>query len=602
MTLQSRPPLAALAAVCLLSAVMPVRAQDAPPATIDAPALAAPAAKPAIAPTEFKIDIPTISAIGANVDDATLRDIIAGNIAGHAEQLARLNADSITVPTVSFTFSSPGIDGKPMSGAIQYRNLTLNKIVAGVATSTALDGVDIVGSDSFKADFGKMSTGTLDIGGILAVYGLVKAPEATAFKTIYADFAAQGGTVSSPEVDCSIGPITVAAFAARPLKTSIMEMMSIATAMESNGETPTPDQLGKLLKMYADILSAFKSSPVTFGGLDCSGTSETGEPMKIAFGGAEVSGFEPGTYPGITMENFLADVGADGKFTLGRFTSRPFDLSGPIAVLKAAPDAIDEAWLAANARGLIPAYAGFGFKDFAVDAPNPETPGETIKASIAAFDLSLASYRNGIPTMVRTSAQNLVIDLPPASTDEQIRQLLDLGVTKIDLGFGLDVAWNKDTQSIALNDLSVTGADLATVRLAGTLGNVATALFSVDNDEAIAAATSIVVKSLDLDVLDAGLSDLIATRLTAGQGSDIAAKRGVYGALAQGTIISYLAGAAEAQNIGKAVNDFIVGTAKKLHIGLTARDEPGLGLADFMAAEQDPTQLIGKVDITADTK
>jgi hypothetical protein len=78
--------------------------------------------------------------------------------------------------------------------------------------------------------------------------------------------------------------------------------------------------------------------------------------------------------------------------------------------------------------------------------------------------------------------------------------------------------------------------------------------------------------------------------------------RPIFGGLAEGTILGMLAGAAEAQKVGKAVNAFIAGDAKALTIEMTAKDPAGLGLADFMAAEDDPTLLIGKTNITATAK
>lgn len=628
----TRRRLSAIAAACLLSVALPAvpamakekhKTPDtvAPATTDDTAAPADDTAAPAddattddtttddtaaapeapAAPVEFKLDIPTINADGSNLDDATLRDIIAGHIADHAAELAKLDAKSIVVPTVTFSFSAPNAAGKPVDGTIVYKDFTLTDIKAGSAASSSISGVDIDSSDGFKMTIGKISTGTLDIGGMLAVYGLVPAAPDAGFKTIYADLNAEGGKLTAPEANCTVGPMEIASFEARPLKTPFIEMMNIAKDIEADGETPTPKHLGQILHMYADVLSAFKSSPVTFGGIDCSGNDD-GQPVKFAIGGMSIGGFDPGFYPEVQLNGLTADVSENGSFSLDNFTSKKFDLSGPIAAINAAPEEIDEAWITANVRKLIPAYAGFSISGVAVDAPNPESPGEHIKGSLANFDLSLASYFNGIPTAVKTSAQNIVIDLPKDTTDEQMKQLIDLGLTKLDFGFGLDAAWSEASQSIAVNDLSVTGADLATVRFAGNLGNVATALYSDNVDEAMAAAMGIVVKSLDLDVLDAGLSDLVLKKVSAEQGGDAASMRGVYGSLAQGTIISFLAGQAEANNVGKAVSDFIAGTAKKLHIGLTAKSDTGITLTDFIAAEEDPTQLIGKVNVTANAK
>jgi hypothetical protein len=63
-----------------------------------------------------------------------------------------------------------------------------------------------------------------------------------------------------------------------------------------------------------------------------------------------------------------------------------------------------------------------------------------------------------------------------------------------------------------------------------------------------------------------------------------------------------MAGAADAAKLGDAINAFVSGSAKTLVIGIDAKTDPGLGMMDFMEAEQDPTTLLGKVNISAEAK
>ena len=63
-----------------------------------------------------------------------------------------------------------------------------------------------------------------------------------------------------------------------------------------------------------------------------------------------------------------------------------------------------------------------------------------------------------------------------------------------------------------------------------------------------------------------------------------------------------MAGAADAQKVGAAISAFISGKARNLTIDMTSKEPAGLGMMDFMAAESDPTALIGKVNIDATAK
>ena len=360
--------------------------------------------------------------------------------------------------------------------------------------------------------------------------------------------------------------------------------------------------MGSALRMYVYFLTAFESSPAEFGGFDCSGIDDEGVPVSIQVAGMTMGGMSPGIYPAISFEGMEISVEGDGSVSIGKASFKEMDLSGPIAAIQGAPAAMDEAWFTANARSLVPAFAGFSFGDVAVDVPDPDNEGARITASVGAFDLTLGEYLNGIPTDVLTTASNIVVDLPANSSDPQLQQLLALGVTSVDAGFTIDASWNEAENTIALDEVSVTGANLATVVLAGTIANATEALFAIDENEMMAAAMGVAIANLKLDVTDAGLSDIILASVAAEQGSDAATMRPVFAGLAEGTIVGLLAGAAEAQKVGGAISMFVSGKAKQLTIELTAKEAPGLGMMDFMAAESDPTVLIGKVTIDATAK
>ncbi|QDZ10595.1 hypothetical protein [Devosia ginsengisoli] len=399
-----------------------------------------------------------------------------------------------------------------------------------------------------------------------------------------------------------MGATSAAEFKARPLKYSFGEIMALAETLDAQEDDPSPEVIGAALRMYVDIFTAFETSPATFGGFDCAGTDDDGRAISFSIAGMSMGGMSPGIYPAFSMDGLDMTIEDDGSVQVGNMTVKEMDLSAPIAAIEGAPEAIDEAWFMANARSLIPAFAGFSFSDVAVDVPDPDSDGERIKVSLGAFDLSLADYLNGIPTNVLTTASNILVTLPEDTDDEQLRQLIDLGITEIDAGFAIDAAWNEADNAIAINEISVTGANLATVKLAGTIANATEALFGLDENQALAAAMGVAIANLKLDVTDTGLSDIILATVAAEQGSDPATMRPVFAGLAEGTVIGLLAGAAEAQKVGAAINSFVSGKAKYLTIDMTAKEAPGLGLMDFMAAEDDPTVLIGKVTIDATAK
>ncbi|MBE0579782.1 hypothetical protein [Devosia sp.] len=592
----TRQRLGIVATACLMSVALPA----APAWAQKVKNKVAPAVESTAVTSEIAVDIPTIDAVDSNVDEATLRAIFSGNVVENADALAGLSATSITIPEITLSATTT-TDGAVSEAIVTFSNLVLSDITDGIAASVSLAGMSADAGNDGSAEFGTLSASSLNIGGMLGMYGLVDTGQ-TELQTIYTDFTFEGGSFEAPEVSCTMGSMTAAEFKARPLKYTFGEIMALAESLNAaEGEDPSPELVGDALRMYVDLFTAFESSPTEFGGFDCSGVDEEGRDLTFKVAGMSMGGMSPGVYPEISMDGLDVTVEGDGSVQVGNMTFKAMDLSAPIAAIEGAPQAIDEAWFTANARSLIPAFAGFSFSDVAVDVPDPET-GERIQASVGAFDLSLSEYLNGIPTDLLTTASNIVVDLPADSSDEQVQQLIALGVTRVDAGFTIDASWNEADNTIAVDEVSVTGADLATVKLAGTIANATEALFGIDEDQALAAAMAVAISHLTLDVTDAGLSDLILASVAAEQGSDPATMRPVFAGLAEGTVVGLLAGAAEAQKVGAALNAFVSGKAKYLTIEMTAKEPPGLGLMDFMAAEDDPTVLIGKVTIDASAR
>lgn len=554
---------------------------------------------PSVVETEFSVDIPEIASVDSNVDDDTIRAIFSGALIENADALAGLTATSITIPEITL-LTTTTVDGEPKEATVTFSDLVLSDVADGIAGSVALSGMAADAGDEGTGDFGAFSASNFDIGGVLGLYGLVDGSDQTELETIYTDFNFEGGSFAAEDIACTMGPMTVGELKARPLKTSFAEMVALVETLDAD-EDPSPAQISQIVRMYADFFTAFESSPSQFGGFDCTG-EEDGKPMSFSIAGMSMGAMSPGVYPSVSMDGFDVTVEGDGTFQVGNITIKQMDLSGPIAAIENAPAELDEAWFEANARTLIPAFEGFSLSGLVFDIPDPDADGERISANIGSFDLTLSDYLNGIPTAVRNTADNIVIDLPENSDDETLQQFLAMGLTSVDTSYVIDSAWNEAEDTIVVNEISMTGADLGKIVLTGLLTNATENLFSLNENQALAAAMGIGVRSVKLDMSDDGLADMLVQIAAAEDGSDPATIRPVFAGLAEGTIVGMLAGAADAQKVGGAVSAFIAGTARNLSIELTSKEPAGLGIFDFMAAEDDPTILLGKVNIDATAK
>lgn len=586
--------LAALAAACLASVALPA-----------APALAqkvknkTPPTEASASSVNYVVTIPSVETVGSNLDEATIKDILSGNLAGHAEALAGLDATSVTIPEISVAMEITTNDDTEHA-TLTFTNLVLEEVSDGVAAAMRLDSSGFATPEG-DAEMGPMSAENINIAGILGMYGLVDAGGSREMQTLYSNFLVAGGSFASEEFSCDVGEIVGGEVRGRPLETSFVEIMSLAQSLEDQPDDLDPELIGKVMRMYADMLTAFESSEFTFGGLDCAGADDEDRAVNVSVASITMGAMSPGIYPKISMDG-LAIEAADGSMSLDSLTFKAIDFSSVVETLKSAPARVEESWLEANARKLVPAFEGFAFSGFAMDIPDESNEDARIVAQLDEFDLYLGDYINGIPSALDTWAQGVRIDLPADSDDEQVQQLTALGITTIDAGFRLAAAWNEATSTIDIEEVSVSGVDLATVAFKGTIANATEALFSLELDEAMMSGMEMAVKALSVDVRDDGLSDIVLTIAGAEQNMDPKTMRPIFAGLAEGTVLGMMAGAADAAKLGSALNAFISGKAKSLNISVEAKDEPGLTMMDFMMAEDDPTTLLPKVNISAAAK
>ena len=546
------------------------------------------------------LSIPTITAVDSSMDEAALRDALSGGFGKHVDEIATLNATSISIPevTLTMTVTADGLD-QPVTTTMRYTDIVLNNVKNGVAESASVGSAESSSpTGSFK--FGKMSTSTLDFGGFLALYSFVPSAGADApMKTLYKNFSFEGGSFDSPEASCTFGKVSAEEFQARPLKVSFAAMMEAAQKLDAaKGSTPPAEAVATFVTFLTDVFQAFKSTPLNLDGLSCSGKGNDGKPFEFKIGGITMDGYAPGIYPAINIKDVSIGSGVD-SISVATATFKATDLSQPIKAVQDNASNLSPDWFEKNYRKLIPAFAGFSFSGLAMDIPDSEHEGERIKANIADFDLTLTDYLNGIPTKVSSKASGIEVPLPANSTDDNVKMLMALGITKVNVGFSVDANWDKASQSVNIGNVAVSGVDLGSFSLASVIGNATEQLLDVDPNVQQAAGFGVTVKSITLNAKDDGLGDMLVPMLAQQQGvSDPAAFRTQMAGMAEGAALQMLGSTDAARALGVAVGNFISGKAKTLSINIAAKDPSGIAVPALMSASNDPTALASAVDIT----
>ena len=257
-----------------------------------------------------------------------------------------------------------------------------------------------------------------------------------------------------------------------------MRVSAELEAAETNGTPPSPEAIAAIINFYTDFLTALDSSPTVFEGFSCEGTDPQGKSFMLAAGPANIGGFKPGIYPAFALDNFAMEA-EDGWFRLGNFTWKAMDLGDALENLADVGGELNEEWLEKNWRFIVPQFEGFSLAGLAMDVPGPDEGTNRIEAEVAALDLSLSDYVNGIPSAVASSASGVAFAVPDGEDGAALRAL---GLERLSLGYGIDARWNRDQQTITLEQLSLTGNDLGSIRISGTIANAGPELFSERNE------------------------------------------------------------------------------------------------------------------------
>lgn len=550
----------------------------------------------------YAISVPSVTATASTLTEADIRRLFTGEFSTVAGNLATLDAGEVSIPEITVSYDIPATEGMPaQKSVITYKDFRLTDVVDGIAAEAVVGETIIQSGDMFTMTFGPMSAEALDIGALLAFYGMASASTSEDFKTVYSNFAFEGGTLSSPAgFSCTIGGATLENFEARPLKTDMMAftqlMMKVESQSAEQSEVP-PETIRTIIDFYIDILTAFRSTPTFTDGFECSGTDPSGQSVAISGGAMEVGGFEPAIYPYFSLNNIAISVEGGpeaGTFNLGNLTWKQMDFAQPIAALTAATT-LDEAWFEANWRKLIPALDGLSLADLAIDVPNPEGEGR-VQGSLGAFDVSLGGWINGLPSGIDISTDNLAFEVPDIGEGKMLRAL---GVTRLDLSEDIRLHWNEADQTIVIDALEIDEASLGRVTFSAVLGNAAPGLFSENTNVAMAASMGLTLKELTIDLDDRGLSGLIMGISAAEQGQDPNVLRVGLAGLVQAMVLGIAGTTPEAMAASEQVAAFVK-TYPQLRVTFTANDEAGLALPLLMAASDDPSILAGQIGITAE--
>jgi hypothetical protein len=543
-------------------------------------------------PFSFEIKVPSVTAVESSMSEDQIKAVFTADFMAQAEALASLNAASITIPelTLSFTVEDAG------ATTVTYRDVVLTNVVNGLAETMTVGSGETT-SMGESTTYKPLRATAFDLKRLLEFTGIVKGDPSAPLSPIYTSFTGEGSSQAGPVYSCDFGGSTANAFEARPVSVTIGEVLAVIEKFKDASEPP-PEAINTIVAYGVDLLRAFRGGGGTVGAVDCTVSSEA--PITVKVAGATTGDFESGVYPNITVNGIAVDAGQLGTAGLGAFVFKSIDLNPTLNALEAAAGQLNEAWFDKNWRLLIPSWDGLSLSDFALDMINPENPSAgRVQAKVANFDLSLGNYVIGIPTDISVSAAGVEVPIPQDTTDPQLQTLLAAGLTGVNLGANIDVAWDEAASTIKVDKVALAAVDLGSMSISATVGNATKQLFDVDPNVSMASGFALTVKDVTINVTDDGLGAIVWPLAAGQQGqTDVEAYRLQMAGFAEGFAIQLLGPTDAARQLGAALGEFVTGGKGEITINIKSKDPAGIPMAMFIAAQNDPSILAGQVEIT----
>jgi hypothetical protein len=251
-------------------------------------------------------------------------------------------------------------------------------------------------------------------------------------------------------------------------------------------------------------------------------------------------------------------------------------------------------------RRFIPKLGTMRLAGLSVDAP-PILPGRPpIKIALGTFELKGGEPLNGIPTSLGLTIDRLVTPIVDTGDNPALKEMLAMGIDKLDLSARLDLAWEAAKNELAIRTLSLGSAGLVQLDANGTLGNVTQDLFSSDVALAQVAALGATARNLHVKLQNFGLVEKLIENQARKTKRKVEEVRQQFAMVASVGLAAVLGPSEAAKTLASAASRFVAKPGT-LTVDAAAKSPAGLGLADVLTISQ-PTEIFDKIDVKADAQ
>jgi hypothetical protein len=285
-----------------------------------------------------------------------------------------------------------------------------------------------------------------------------------------------------------------------PTKVSYGRFMTFvmqAEAMQGGGGTP--QQQAAFMASLAEVYDGLRLDSLVVDDMKAKGPGPGG---AITLSRIAMLGLDAGKLGEFRLEGLAGKVpGKRGMeaLNIGLFALEKLDISGLMKLSQAAmtnpqmkPDAI--------MSRVMPLLQGVELNGF--EFPDQQT-GQPVR--IEKSKISWGAFINGIPSQMKIAIRG---QAPLNGNDPKAAVFVQNGIRAIDLDIDMAARYDSKSQQLTLEPFVVVGAPLGTVSGKLTLANVPQAIFTTNAQQAQAAALTVELGELELNMADGGVITL----------------------------------------------------------------------------------------------
>ncbi len=565
--------------------------------------------------SNYKIAIPNLKIDDADFDISKLRETFGNSDLTLAERVSRFSAKSVTAAEIDIAQTIAGNEQK-----VAYKDVRLSDIKQGHIAQYASAGASFdVAVNTLDAD-GKpvndQMTGTIgategkDIDGVFLarLYTEKAGPDDKDAKPVYGPFSAKNIVVKSNQVNLSYDEIRSQGFSMRMPEEPFSELIEQIAAVENPDDLTPAEQREFFLRLIA-LVDTIGKGDVEINGVKIDptdGDKQKGEIAKltIAFDNKSMDA----SVKGISITKDADYLKVDEASMQG------FSWATTAEALKKLSALSEDEAENFPFTTLMPEFGTTRVSGIDADLPNKQLGDagneeqateddasavpDRVKFSLKTYEVALKKPKNGIPTDMRVSYEDMSFPVPPSSQHELYEKLHKLGYDKVTLSSNVAATWDEEKQDLVIEDISVSGQDMGSFSFSGLLGGFTSQMFSGDKVMTQVAALGIRPREAKLKIEEKGLIGK-ALKLYAEENN--MSEEEARSALAMGATVFIQQIAADQPKLEQVATAFSAFLAKPNIFELTVKSkaEKGLGMLEMVSASQNPLLLLDKVDIEA---